>query len=79
MAQYFFHLHERSGVLPDAEGETLESVTSARNRAVAAARSVISADVIGGVLDLSGFIEVTDEQGRIVLILHFEEAVLRSV
>jgi hypothetical protein len=79
MSRYFFHLHDRAGKVVDPEGRALESVASARNHAVTAARAVISDDVLTGVLDLSGYIEVTDELGGMVMVVHFEEAVLRVI
>lgn len=79
MPRYFFHLHDRAGRLEDPEGRALESIASARNHAVTTARAMISDDVLTGILDLSGYVEVTDDLGKTVLILHFEEAVLRVI
>ena len=63
----------------DPEGRLLEDLASARNYAVTAARQIISDDVLSGVLDLSGYVEVTDEIGNTMLIVRFEEAILRSI
>jgi hypothetical protein len=75
MARYHFHLHDRSGMLSDEEGVALDSPAEALRLALTNARGLISDDVASGVLDLNGAIQVTDEQGRTLLILPFEEAV----
>jgi hypothetical protein len=77
MARYHFHLHDRSGMLADEEGVMLDSAADALRLALTNARGLISDDVASGVLDLNGAIQVTDEQGRTLLILPFEEAVIQ--
>jgi hypothetical protein len=77
MARYHFHLHDASGMLADEEGVALDSPSDALRLALANARGLISEDVASGVIDLNGAIQVTDEQGRTLLILPFEEAVIQ--
>ena len=77
MPTYHFNVHDRAGVLTDTEGQMLANSSCARHQAVTTARALICDDILGGVLDLSGFIEVTDSRDKLVLILHYEEAVLR--
>ena len=79
MPTYHFNVHDRAGVVTDTEGQALANLLCARNQAVATARALICDDILGGILDLTGFIEVTDERQRVVLILHYEEAVLRVI
>jgi hypothetical protein len=79
MFRYFFHVHDRGGTVIDPEGLPLEDLAAARNYAVAAARQIISDDLLSGVFDLSGYVEVTDEVGNTVLIVRFEEAILRLI
>lgn len=79
MPRCHFHLHDQSGTLTDEEGVMLDRLADAVDLAVANARGLITSDVTGGVLNLSMSIQVSDEDGRTVLILPFEEAVRRVV
>jgi hypothetical protein len=79
MSRYFFHVHDRGGTVVDPEGQPLEDLASARKHAVTAARQLISEDVLCGAFDLSGYVEITDEIGDTVLIVRFEEAILRLI
>lgn len=75
MPHYYFHLHEQAGTVKDPEGRALENAASARDHAVIAARSIMSENVLTGFLDLSDYVEITDELGDLVLVVSFEEAV----
>ena len=72
-----FHLHIRNGFgfAPDDEGQELASLEHARQIALQGARSLMSADVTEGMLDLRGQIEIADEQGRPVGVVPFRDAV----
>ena len=75
MARYFFHLQDRSGRTEDQLGREIADLDEARRRAIKAARAIIRADVDGGIIDLTGRIEVTDAGGESVLTVPFDEAV----
>jgi hypothetical protein len=75
MHKYYFHLHERSGVVRDEEGQELANDTAARKVAVTNARGIMAEDVQGGHLELDGFIEVTDEAGEPLLRVSYMDAV----
>jgi hypothetical protein len=75
MARYFFHLHDRSGRTEDEQGRDVADLNAVHTRAIKAARSIIQADVEGGIIDLTARIEVEDGAGEMVLTLSFAEAV----
>lgn len=75
MARYFFKLYDRSGATPDVEGCILHDKAAAHRHALAGARALMADDVRGGRLNLSDYIEVSDDQGEVVLKLPFASAV----
>jgi hypothetical protein len=75
MPRYFFHLHNNIGTVPDEEGQELAGVGRARDMAIVAIRSVLGEELSHGEIDLNGRIDVTDEQGKMVLSISYEEAV----
>ena len=77
MPDYFFSVRDRHNTPPDQVPLDLPDLAAVRREAIRGARSLISADVQAGILDLSGTIEVDDAQGNRVLTLMFSEAVLR--
>ena len=74
MARYHFNIRNGNGFTADDEGMDLSSEDDARLHAIEGARSLISAEVLEGTLDLNGQIEVTDGQGA-VMTVRFIEAV----
>ncbi len=75
MPLYFFHICNGSGFTEDEEGCTLADNDDARRVAILSARDVMSNDVRDGQLDLASFIEVEDEQRKLLFTLTFAEAV----
>ena len=75
MPRYHFHLRDRTGFTEDPHGRTLADPGRARERAIKEARAIICDDVRNGRVDLTGTIEVTDGNGKVVLTLSFTEAV----
>lgn len=73
MPRYFFHLQDGQETR-DEEGVQLPDVAAARDVALENARSMVCEDVMNGQLNLDNRIEVTDEQGAILLTLTFREA-----
>jgi hypothetical protein len=73
--RYHFNIRNGHGFTADDEGLELTSLNDARDQALKGARSLISADVMAGTLDLSGQIEVTDELNETVLTVRFRDAV----
>jgi hypothetical protein len=64
--RYFFHLHEDGAVLVDEEGAMLTGDAAAREKAIRAARGLLSGAVLEGRLPLSDLIVVTDHIGQTV-------------
>jgi hypothetical protein len=75
VARYHFNIRNGNGFTADDEGTDLSSVEEARLHAIEGARSLISAEVLQGTLDLSGQIEVTDEAKAAVMTVRFADAV----
>ena len=75
MPRYHFNIRNGSGFTIDEEGLDLFSETDARAQAVRGARSLMSAEVLEGMLDLGGQIEVTDDLNGAVLTVRFRDAV----
>lgn len=75
MPRYHFNIRNGHGFTPDEEGLELSSHQDARMQAISGARSLISAEVLEGRLDLCGQIEVTDDDNDEVLTVSFRDAV----
>ncbi len=75
MPRYHFNIRNGNGFTPDDEGLDLSSETDARDLAIRGARSLMSADVMEGKLDLAGQIEVTDDQDGEVMTVRFTDAI----
>lgn len=75
VARYHFNIRNGNGYTADDEGTDLASDEEARLHAIEGARSLISAEVLQGSLDLNGQIEVTDEAETAVMTVRFAEAV----
>jgi hypothetical protein len=74
MPRYYFHLFNDAQV-PDREGIELPNSTIALERAASAARAMAAESVREGRLILSHRIEVSDEAGGSVGIVHFGDVV----
>lgn len=76
MHRFYFHLHECGELTVDEEGRALPSFEHAFKEAVAAARSVMAAEVANGMLCLACHIEITDSYGITLATLPFSEALI---
>ena len=74
MPLYYFHLRDGTDHLLDPEGSLLANIGAAQTRALAAVRSLMSADVLDGRLRLDMHIDVEDEHGAVVHRLAFQDA-----
>lgn len=75
MPRYHFNIRNGFGFAADEEGQELTSDKEARVLAIRGARSLMSAEVMEGVLDLDGQIEVTDDRNDEVMTVRFRDAV----
>ena len=75
MPRYYLHICNGVGFVEDTEGQELANVEAARESAIKGARDLIASEVRDGVMNLSSFIEVEDENRRHLFTLSFSEAV----
>jgi hypothetical protein len=74
MPRFYYHVRNGFGFAEDEEGVELADLEAAKQHAIEGARSLRSADVAEGELDLRGRIEITDAAGACVLVLPFRDA-----
>jgi hypothetical protein len=75
MPHVHFHLNNAVGLVHDGEGQEAADLDEARAIAIENIRSILAEDVRHGLIDLSGRIEVTDGDGRLLLVVPFADAV----
>jgi hypothetical protein len=75
VSRFYFHVCNGSGFTEDGEGRELPDLEAARAVALAGARDIMAAEMLRGEIDLGSFIEVEDEEHRLLFILTFDEAV----
>lgn len=75
MLHYYLHLFNGIGAVPDEEGVEVESFADAYRLAIESIRSLISADVKHGRIDLRGRIEIAGTDQARVRVVPFAEAV----
>ena len=73
--RYHFNIRNGCGLTRDDEGLDLDSDMDAQVLAIRGARSLMSAEVLEGRLDLDGQIEVTDDENDEVMTVRFRDAV----
>ena len=76
MPFYYFHIRNGSGFTRDEEGQELADTNAAMDVAVRSVRSLLSAEIEDGRIDLRGRLEVTDLQDQPLFALPFEDAVV---
>ena len=75
MALYYFHLRDGTDMLLDPEGSELPDFPAVRAQALTGARSIMSADILEGRMQLDLRIDVEDAAGSLVYRLPFTDAV----
>ena len=75
MPRFYLHICDGVGFVEDTEGHELPNVDAARLKAIEGARDLIASEVRDGVMNLSSFIEVEDEDHTHLFTLSFGEAV----
>lgn len=73
--RYFFYSHGRRGRSPDCIERDCENVLDVVPVANSLARQIIADDILSGLLDLKGHIEVQDREGYSLFDVPFREAV----
>lgn len=74
MARYYFHIYNGHGETRDHEGVEIALRADARGMAVDSIRSIVSEEARDGLIDLTGRIDVVDQQGDLVFKTEFVEA-----
>jgi hypothetical protein len=78
MPRYFFHQVTKAGLVRDVEGTDLPDLEHARTEAIMDARSLMS-DAIREGRDISSrSIQITDEQGSVLLTVPFAGTLTRE-
>ncbi|PZQ59968.1 MAG: hypothetical protein DI570_15220 [Phenylobacterium zucineum] len=75
MPKYHLNLFNGGGPVPDEAGQVLQDIDAARAQAIEGIRSILSAEIILGVVDLRGRIEIADETGDVLMTVDFTDAV----
>ena len=74
MPRFYFDVHNGDGVTLDEDGLELADQRSAKMIAMDSVRSIIAEEARKGFLDLAGRIDVKDDAGEVLLIVHYPEA-----
>jgi hypothetical protein len=75
MAKYYLHIQNAHGHAEDEEGVEVASLAEAQELAVTGIRSLLSAEVMNGTMNLKGRIDIADEQGTILVTVPFKDAI----
>jgi hypothetical protein len=75
MPRYFLHIHNSHGGAEDDEGLEANSLSEAREKAVAGIRSLIASEAGNGEINFKGRIDISDEAGKLLLSVPFADAV----
>jgi hypothetical protein len=71
MPRYFFHVRDGDELIPDPEGVELPNFDSAADECRRIVREVMSAEPFRSELEADRQFEITDEQGRLALLIPF--------
>jgi hypothetical protein len=74
--RYFFHIQNGNGCTRDEEGQEFVDLDAARQSALTGIRSVLGEELMRGIVDLSGRLDICDADDRVLLSIPFTEAVL---
>jgi len=75
MARFYFNLREGNDLLLDPEGCVLPDLAAVADKAMRAARAMLSADVLEGRMSLDMRLDVADENGIVIHSLAFPQAI----
>jgi hypothetical protein len=74
-SRYHFNIIKPSGIVHDHEGTELPTLQAARAHAIKDARLLMSMAILEG-RDVSGRnVEITDEEGEVLLVVPFRDAI----
>lgn len=78
MPRFFFNVREGDKLIADLEGADFLSIAEATAEAVLSARELMADSILAGRKPSDSRFEIGDESGQIVLIMPFEEAMVRN-
>jgi len=68
------NLYNATGDAPDDEGADYRDMEDARLQAIAGIRSVLSAEVLDGEINMQGRLEIVDDSGHLLDTISFVDA-----
>lgn len=74
MPRFKFNVHNGNGVTRDDEGSDAADQADARRIALESIRSFIAEEARGGLIDLRGHVEITNEDDESLVEIAFSEA-----
>jgi hypothetical protein len=75
MPQYFFNVVSASETVRDEEGSDLADLAAARKEAIKDARSLMSGAILEGRDVSNRFIQISGEDGKVLLVVPFRMAI----
>ena len=75
MSRFYFDVENGFGFVEDEEGHELDSIEDAKKAAIDGVRSIMSAEVGEGRLDLRGKIHVLDARRNLLMTIKFDEII----
>ncbi len=75
MPRFHLHICNGDGFTEDEEGTELEDLNAARSAAVEGLRGIMADELKSGHLNMASFIEIEDENGRLLMTVPFADAV----
>lgn len=75
MPRFYLHVCNGDGFTPDEEGCDLPDIEAARITAVKGLRDIMASELKDGLLKTASFIEIEDENHRLLMTVSFSEAV----
>ena len=75
MPHYFLHIHNAHGTAEDDEGLEAQSLSEAREKAIAGIRSLLAAEAANGEMNFKGRIDISDGAGQVLHSVPFADAI----
>lgn len=75
MPHFYLHLCNGTGFTEDQEGSEHADLDAARTEALAGLREVMASELKRGELNMGSFVEIEDENHKLLTIVSFNEAV----
>ena len=76
MPRFYLNVRQDETLVKDPEGSDFSSLDAARAEALLSARELMSARVLAGRKANHSSFEITDDNGNVVMVVWFEEAII---